>query len=186
MTDDVVSTESDGRPAFVELDKARHDRGSFRSGKPSLDDFLQKQAVRHAKAGTSRTLVLPGPTPDADGRFPVLAFFSASFTTIRRADLPPAQAKSLPRYPLPAFLIAQLAVDGRVARQGHGSSTLVAAIAYLLDVHERLPAVAIVVDCLDDDARRFYERFGFEPLTLVNGLARLFLPMGTAQRLLKD
>lgn len=175
-------TDTAPSPGFVELDKARHDRGSFHCGKPALDEFLQRQAARHAKAGTSRTLVLPGP-PGSDGRSPVLAFFSVSFTTIERADLPDALAKSLPRYPLPPFLVAQLAVDARVAGQGYGAGTLVAALAYLREVHRRLPAVAVVVDCLDEEARGFYTRFGFEPLTTVNGLERLFLPMGVVERL---
>lgn len=88
--------------------------------------------------------------------------------------------KSLPHYPLPAFLVTQLAVDQAVAGQGFGGITLVNAIRFLCAVHESLPAVAIIVDCLGKDAEQFYTHYGFESLCKVQGRQRLFLPMKTA------
>lgn len=165
---------------FVELDRALHDRAGFCCGKPSLDQFLTSQALQHKKAGTSTTLVLPGVGEGYDGKSPVIAFFAVSFTSIERSTLPTKIQKKLPHYPIPAFLIAQLAVDERYAGQGYGGITLVSAIRYLCRVHESLPAVAIIVDCLDDEAQRFYAHYGFEFLCEVNGRARSFLPMKTA------
>jgi len=166
--------------AFVELDRALHDRASFSCGKPSLDQFLKSQALQHKKAGTSTTLVLPGDEQGDDGKLPIIAFFAASFTSIERSTLPEKIQKTLPHYPVPAFLIAQLAVDERKAGEGYGGITLVNAIRYLCKVNESLPAVAIIVDCLDDDAQRFYEHFGFEFLCDIHERARLFLSMKTA------
>ena len=165
---------------FVELDRGLHDRAGFRCGKPSLDQFLKSQALQHKKAGTSTTLVLPSTEEGGDGKSAIVAFFAVSFTSIERSTLPPAMQKKLPHYPIPAFLIAQLAVDERVAGQGLGGITLVNAIRYLCQVHTSLPAVAIIVDCLDDEARRFYSHYGFEYLCEVNDRARLYLPMKTA------
>jgi len=165
---------------FVELDRGLHDRVGFRCGKPSLDQFLKSQALQHRKAGTSTTLVLPATEQGEDGKSSIIAFFAASFTSIERSTLPTALQKKLPHYPLPVFLIAQLAVDERKAGQGYGGITLVSAIRYLCQVHDSLPAVAIIVDCLDDDAMRFYGHYGFEYLCDVNDRARLFLPMKTA------
>ncbi len=166
--------------AFVELDRALHDRADFRCGKPSLDNFLKSQALQHKKAGTSTTLVLPATEEGDEGKSSIIAFFAVSFTSIERSTLPAKMQKALPHYPIPAFLIAQLAVDKRKAGEGYGAITLVNAIRYLCAVNESLPAVAIIVDCLDDDAQRFYAHFGFEYLCEVNGRQRLFLPIKTA------
>ena len=166
--------------AFVELDRALHDRASFSCGKPSLDFFLKSQALQHKKAGTSTTLVLPGEEKGDNYKLPIIAFFAASFTNIERSTLPEKIQKKLPHYPVPAFLIAQLAVNECRASEGYGGITLVNAIRYLCKVNESLPAVAIIVDCLDDNAQRFYERFGFNFLCEIHGRARLFLPMKTA------
>lgn len=166
--------------AFVELDRAIHDRAAFSCGKPSLDQFLKSQALQHKKAGTSTTLILPATEKGSDGKSPIVAFFAVSFTSIERTTLPEKIQKSLPHYPVPAFLIAQLAVDKRKVGEGLGGITLVNAIRYLCSVHESLPAVAIIVDCLDDDAERFYAHYGFEFLCELHGRQRLFMPMKTA------
>lgn len=166
--------------AFVELDRAVHDRAGFSCGKPSLDQFIKSQALQHKKAGTSTTLVLPATETNSDGKSPIIAFFAASFTSIERTTLPEKIQKSLPHYPVPAFLIAQLAVDERKAGEGFGGITLVNAIRYLCAVHESLPAVAIIVDCLDEDAQRFYAHYGFEFLCEVRGRQRWFMPIKTA------
>ena len=165
---------------FVELDRALHDRASFSCGKPSLDHFLKARALQNKKAGTSTTRVLPGEEKGDDNKFPIVAFFAVSFTNIERSALPERMRKKLPHYPVPAFLIAQLAVNERRAGEGYGGITLVTAIRYLCKVNESLPAVAIIVDCLDDDAQRFYDHFGFEFLCEIHGRARLFLPMKSA------
>jgi hypothetical protein len=44
-----------------------------------------------------------------------------------------------------------------------------------LDLSEKLGIHAIVVDALDAEAKSFYERFGFLPLT--DDEMRLFLPL---------
>lgn len=168
------------RMLFVELDRALHDRASFRCGKPSLDHFIKSQALQHKKAGTSRTLVLPGERQGDDAKSPIIAFFAVSFTSIERATFPEKLQKKLPHYPVPGFVIAQLAVNENSAGEGYGGITLVSAIRYLCKVNDSLPAVAIIVDCLDDEAQQFYEHFGFEFLSIFNNRIRLFMPIKTA------
>ena len=46
-----------------------------------------------------------------------------------------------------------------------------------LDLSEKLGIHAVVVDALDAEAKTFYERFGFMPLT--DDEMRLFLPLST-------
>jgi hypothetical protein len=44
-------------------------------------------------------------------------------------------------------------------------------------------AYAVVVDCLTDNAQRFYAKYGFEILCEQNGRIRMFLPMKTVEQL---
>ena len=48
---------------FVELEKGIHDRISFDCGEEDLNSFLKTQAVKHMKAGVSKTFVLQATTP---------------------------------------------------------------------------------------------------------------------------
>ena len=78
--------------------------------------FLKSQALQHKKAGTSTTLVLPGEEKGDDNKLPIIAFFAASFTNIERSTLPEKIQKKLPHYPVPAFLIALLAINENAER----------------------------------------------------------------------
>ncbi len=75
--------------------------------------------------------------------------------------MPAAQAKRLPHYPVPVALIGRLAVDRRYAGQGLGSMLLADAIDRVAFASQTLAVYAVVVDAKNDQARRFYERFGF-------------------------
>ncbi|MDO6505537.1 hypothetical protein Q4506_00665 [Colwellia sp. 4_MG-2023] len=44
-------------------------------------------------------------------------------------------------------------------------------------------AYAVVVDCLTDNAQRFYANYGYEALCEHNGPIRIFLPMKTVKQL---
>ena len=61
----------------------------------------------------------------------VAAYYTLSATSVPLADLPPEDAKRLPRYPtVPAVRIGRLAVDRRFQRRGLGEAMLADAEAY--------------------------------------------------------
>ena len=174
---------------FVRLDTARHDRQGFDCGEPELNRFLREQAAKHERQEISRTWVLPDPdgTPDASGRAPIVAFFTLAYTAVDREDLPPEAAKRLPRWPIPVFLIGQLAVARAFRGQGLGSATLGVALRRLVAVQdEQVPAHAVVVDCLDESVVAFYAERGFSPMNAPGPRPRMFLPMKTARRVVAD
>jgi len=168
---------------FVELSKSEHDRSSFDCGKESLNTFLNTRALKHQSAGISKTLVLSAPNNSAGNKSSIKAFYTLSSSVIERETLPHASAKKLPHYPIPVFVLAQLAIDSRYQRQGLGKITLINALARCCTIYKELPAYAVVVDCLDSDAERFYAQFDFKFLCVVNEKRRLFIPMKTIHQL---
>ncbi len=168
---------------FVELSKSRHDRNSFDCGESELNVFIKTQAYKHMQAGISRTLVLPSAQPLLNQKYAICAFYSVTPSSISRETLPLQLAKKLPRYPIPVFLLAQLAVHKEFHGAGLGKVSLIRALRYLWDVNHHMKAYAIVVDYLNDSAQHFYTKFGFEVLCDHNGRTRLFLPMKTVEQL---
>ncbi|PLX97022.1 MAG: GNAT family N-acetyltransferase [Desulfuromonas sp.] len=168
---------------FVELDKKRHDRSTFDCGEDELNDFIKTKAAKHMAAGISRTMVLPAVTPFADGKYPLCSFYAIAPSQIERATLPEALAKRLPHYPIPVFLIAQLAVHKEYKGEGLGKITLIKALEHLFKVNAHMKAYAVVVDCLNQAAQDFYAKFGFEILCSHNDRTRMFMPMGTVEQL---
>jgi GNAT superfamily N-acetyltransferase len=167
---------------FVELNKAIHDRASFDCGEAELNVFIQTQAAKHMKVGISKTMLLPASVPLDDGKYPICAFYTIAPSSIRRDTLPEALVRKVPRYPVPVFLLAQMAVHLKYHGQGLGKVTLVKALEYLWEINSRMRAFAVIVDCLKN-AEQFYSKYGFETLCDHNGKARMFMPMKTVAKL---
>jgi GNAT superfamily N-acetyltransferase len=165
------------------LEKRAHDRDSFSCGKPELDDYLKQIARRAAAVGTGRTWVAidPAMPPDAAGRRPVLGYYTVSMHSIDVGILPETRRTGLPRAAVPAALLGRLAVDARQRRRGLGEFLLIDALRRISIAAEDLAAHAVVLDAIDDDAKRFYERYGF--LELTDDRLHLFLPMASVRRL---
>ncbi len=162
---------------FVELDKATHDRASFDCGEAELNVFIQTQAAKHMKVGISKTMLLPASVSLSDGKYPICAFYTIAPSSIRRDTLPEALAKKLPRYPVPVFLLAQMAVHLKYHGQGLGKITLIKALEYLWEINSKMRAFAVIVGCLNKNAERFYSKYDFETLCNHNGKTRMFMPM---------
>lgn len=171
---------------FVELNKLQHDRNSFDCGEQELNAFIKTQAAKHMQAGISRTMVLPSLQPLLNKKYAICSFYSVAPSSISRETLPTQLAKKLPKYPIPVFLLAQLAVHKEFHGSGLGKISLIRALKYLWEVNHHMRAYAIVVDCLTDSALNFYTKFGFEILCENNGRTRMFLPMKTVEQLFRQ
>ncbi len=154
-----------------------HDRAAFTCGIDALDRYLRVQASQDVQKRAAVAFVLTAPPSPA-----VLGFYTLAAASVLLRELPPAVARRLPRYPhVPATLLGRLAVDQGARRRGYGELLLLDALARSLAASASVGAAAILVDAKDDVARRFYTRYGFEPLP--EHQQRLFLPMRTVAAL---
>jgi len=164
---------------FVKLDKSVHDRVSFDCGEVELNEFIQKRAAKHMVAGVSTTMVLPASKALPNGKYPICAFYTIVPSSIARETLPASLKKKLSPYPIPVFLIAQMAVHSNYQGQGLGKITLITALKNLWGINERFKAFAVILDCLNTNIEKFYLQYDFEVLSHNKGRSRMFLPMKT-------
>ena len=165
------------------LDKTVHDRISFDCGEPELNDYIQKNAARNLEAGISTTQVLPASKPLSNGKYQIYAFFSVSPSSIKRETFPELLRKKLSYYPIPVFLIGQMAVHSECQDKGLGKITLIKALEYLWNINYMIKANAVIVDCLNESVESFYLKYGFKELDYERSRKRLFLPMSTIKLL---
>jgi predicted N-acetyltransferase YhbS len=76
-------------------------------------------------------------------------------------DAPTKAKKGLGRYPVPVLLLARLAIDLTEKGRGLGKGLLKDALLRAANAADIAGLRAIAVHAKDDDAKAFYERFGF-------------------------
>src|SRR6202162_3759775 len=151
----------------------KHDRAAFSCGVAALDDWFHLRAGQDEKRNVARVFVA------IDDQRGIVGFYSLSSFTLTIADLPPEQAKRLPRYDvIPAALIGRLARDESVRGEGVGDVLLADAVRRIIGAARSLAVFAIVVEATDERAAAFYRDFGFAPFP--NRPLRLFMPASEA------
>jgi ribosomal protein S18 acetylase RimI-like enzyme len=163
----------------IELLTKPHHREGFDSGSEPLNLFLKQTARQHAERGISRTFVLvdeDGPTPK-----PIIGFFSLNLCQIKSESLTAEEAKKLPR-DVSGIRLGRLAVAKAYQRQGIGKTLLVAVMGKFMEIFNAAGGIGLFVDAKDQEAKRYYEQFGF--VALPSNKLELFLPVKAIQEAL--
>ncbi|RME61576.1 MAG: N-acetyltransferase [Caldilineae bacterium] len=139
---------------------------AFRNQEPSLVEYLRRFALRHAERDLlSRTYLA---IDEEKGAECIAGYFSLATVSVERASVAEIPALSkLPRFPIPGVLLARLAVDERVQGQGLGRYLFEEALGLALELAASGPVAfrLFVTDAINEDAVRFYERFGLARLS---------------------
>jgi predicted N-acetyltransferase YhbS len=133
---------------------AYHELSVFDSGSAELDAWLRRHALAAQQMDSARTFVVT-----RNDR--VVGYFSLTMGSVLRAEAPARLVRGLPAYPVGMVLLARLAVDRGEQGKGTGALLLSEALRKAVTAGEAAAARLVVVDATDDDAVRFYERFGF-------------------------
>jgi GNAT superfamily N-acetyltransferase len=154
-------------------------RAAFSCGVEALDRYFRERARREMDQRIATVWVL------RDGEKQRIAgFYSLSALAVERADLPQTFTHRMARYEVyPATLIGRLAVDLDYRRQRIGGRLLLDALARSLAASREVASVAVVTEAKSQEARSFYEHYGFQSILTEQQECRLFLPMKTVERL---
>jgi GNAT superfamily N-acetyltransferase len=134
-----------------------HALEGFDCGVESLNTWLTEHARRAVAAGSARVFV----TVDAD-LDRVCGYYALAAAAITHEQSTARARKGQPRHPIPAVLLARLAADVSVQRHGIGTWLLRDAIRRAISAADAVGMRVFLVHALDDNARSFYERWGFE------------------------
>jgi GNAT superfamily N-acetyltransferase len=140
------------------LDRS-HERGSFCCGKAPLDDFLHSLVSQYEKRklGTTYVAVIP-----SDKR--VCGYYTLAASSVLVQNLPPKAARKLPKHPVPVALLGRLAVDQTAQGRRLGAVLLMDALNRCVSLSAHVGMHAVLVTAIDQEARRFYLKYGFTPL----------------------
>lgn len=132
-----------------------HRLEGFDCGKPSLNDWLLRHARQAQSSGSAKTFVV-----SEDER--VAGYFSLTVGQVDTLEAPERFRKGMGLYPIPVVILARLAVDQRDRGRGIGTGLLKEAIRRTLLIADQAGIRALLTHPIDEDAARFYRRFGFE------------------------
>ena len=132
----------------------QHRLEGFDCGKPTLNDWLVRHARQAQSSGSAKTFVV-----SEDDR--VAGYFSLTVGQIDTLDAPERIRKGMGQYPIPVVILARLAVGLQDQGRGIGIGLLQDAIRRTLMIAEQARIRAMLTHPIDEDAARFYARFGF-------------------------
>jgi predicted N-acetyltransferase YhbS len=138
-----------------ELLDAGHQLEDFDCGDATLNRWLVERARPNQAEGGSRTWVVT-----AGGR--VVASYASTTAVLLRAEATTRVRRNQPE-PVPALLLARLAVELPSQRLGLGAALLKHFILKGLEVAQLTGVHVLLVHAADEVAAAWYGRFDFEP-----------------------
>ena len=117
----------------------------------------------------------------------IVGYYTLVYGSVEWEDAPPKVVKGLGRYPVPVLLLARLAVDLTEKGHGLGKGLLKDSLLRAINASEIAGLRAVVVQAKDDNAKAFYEHFGFtasptNPYRLFLSLADVKSNLAKAER----
>lgn len=127
----------------------------FDCGNEVLDDWLRRRAMKNQHLNASRTFVIC-----LEGTMRVVGYYSIATGSVSHVDLGRSLRQNMPD-PIPVVLLGRLAVD--VCTQGHnyGKWLLNDAVVRVSSLADQVGIKAIMVHAINEQAKAFYEYFGF-------------------------
>jgi predicted N-acetyltransferase YhbS len=130
------------------------DRSRFGCGKPDLDDWLQTKAGQQERANNTRTFLA------VDGS-KVIGYYATTAYRLGLDEVAEMYGVGRRTYPIPAVLLARLAVDTSFQGCGIGSKLLLHALSQIAEASRHVGFEVVVVHAIDRDAVTFYAQRGF-------------------------
>jgi len=141
-----------------------HDLADFRSGEPSLDEWLRRRARANQVSGASRTYVV------CQGKL-VVGYYALASGVVAVENAPGRFRRNMPN-PIPVAVLARLAVDRNWQGKGIGRALFRDAARRVEHAADAIGIRGILVHAISEEAKNFYIKLGFnpspgEPMTLM-------------------
>ncbi|MGS2722368.1 GNAT family N-acetyltransferase [Porticoccus sp. GXU_MW_L64] len=132
----------------------KHLPGQFDCGVDSLNDWLIKRALKNQISGASRTFV-------ACLKNHVVGYYALASGSVERLEAPKNIARNMPTA-IPVMVLGRLAVDKTMQGKHLGAALLRDALLRTLRVSKEVGLRAVLVHAISDNAKFFYEQYGFK------------------------
>lgn len=135
-----------------------HRRRQFDCGQGAVNDWLRTKALQHQEKRLSATKVL------LDGNGAIAGFYMLATGQVDFAELPVDIVRKLPRRALPVAIVAWMGVSQAHQGQKLGNRLFAQALCDCHVAGQTFAFVAVILDCVDDRAKSFYQRWDFAEL----------------------
>lgn len=143
---------------MVELLNKKHNLKNFDCGKELLNNYLKNKAGQDVKRKLSACFVLN------DGETNIVkGYYTLSNNSIPLVNFSERIQKRLPKSytSIPATLLGRLAIDLKYQGKGIGRILLIDALKRSYGISKEIGSFGVIVDPIDIDAERFYEKYDF-------------------------
>lgn len=123
------------------------DRNAFSCGEPDLDNWLKTGAGQQERANNTRTFLA------VDGS-KVIGYYATTAYRLGLDEAAEMYGVGKRAYPIPAVLLARLAVDVGCQSRGIGSKLLLHALSQIAEASRHVGFEVVVVHAIDRDAGR--------------------------------
>lgn len=154
---------------------ASHDVSTFDCGVPPLNTWLLRHALANQESRAARTIVV------CSGRR-VVGYYALAAGSVAHAVATGKIRRNMPD-PVPMALLGRLAVDKSAQGFGVGAGLLQDAVLRVTQAADLLAIRGLMVDAMDEQASRFYEKFGFRPSTALP--LKLMVTLAEIERILR-
>ena len=135
-----------------------HPRAKFHSGEADVDTWLRARAWQSQKRHLSTTNVL------LDDDQNIAGYYTLATGQVNFSDLPQDISRRMPRRLLPVATLAWLGVAADHQGRGLGKILLAQALRDCYFAGQTFAFVAVLIDCINDRAKSFYQRWDFREL----------------------
>ena len=167
-------------PEGFRLERLRrgHRRHRFQCGEEAVDDWLATKALQSQTKHLSVTKVL------LDEAGTIAGYYTLATGQVDFSDLPADVRRQLPRRVLPVAVLRWLGVDVKRRGQGLGRLLLAQALRDCWEAGKTFPFVAVILDCINESAKAFYQHWDFAELP--GHPYRLFLSAKRLEAIMQD
>ena len=147
-------------PSDMRLERLcrEHPRRRFSCGDVKVENWLATKALQHQEKRLSTTRVL------LDAAGDIVGYYTLATGQVDFSDLPAEISRKVPRRLLPVAVLAWLGVHTSHQGEGFGKLLLAQALRDCWEAGKTFAFVAVILDCVNDSAKAFYEHWNFTEL----------------------